>query len=161
MSAPSTFGKTTDWPYVHGLFHHRPPGSAEGKLHVTLYSQAKAQFCSDVNNSDDLDQEVCDFVQNLCLKMRNTFLKEAERQESFLEDFNGYYTTFQCRAMGGSIETDGSILENKVGQGITHDIMLLNLEVKNEKRLTGSVCVMQNLGYFIMFWAKVHYNGRI
>jgi hypothetical protein len=157
MSAPSTFGKTTDWPYLHGLFHHRPPGSAEGKLHVTLYSQAMAQFCSDVNNSDDLDQEACDFVENLCLKMRNTFLNEAARQESFLEAFNGYYTTFYCTSIGGWLETDGTILEKKVGQGITHHgIMLLNLEVKNEKGLTGCDCVMQNLGYFVKFWAKVH-----
>jgi hypothetical protein len=152
INAPSTFGLILNWPQVEGLLHHRPPGPGDGALHVNLFSKAMAQFQYELMQQPKWDNETSTFVELLCCEMCKVFGSEKERQECFLNIFNQYFKGFPCRPLSGIIESEGSILQ-RTDLGV--DALLLNLEVKNEKGLTSTDCSMQNLGYFVQYWASI------
>jgi hypothetical protein len=77
LNAPSTFGKLSNWPCATAIgrdahcltMHHRPPGTEEGLLHISLFSRAFAQFFKISSDRTAITRDDCEFASQFVLAM--------------------------------------------------------------------------------------------
>jgi hypothetical protein len=152
LNAPSTFGKLSNWPCATAIgrdehcltMHHRPPGTEEGLLHISLFSRAFAHFFKISSDSTAITRDDCEFASRFVLAMSLVYANEHERQRNAVNMFQKFFG--RQIVSPTQLATDGSI--------ITDGSLIVNFEFKNEHGLTGSDPLMQNIGYYIKYWGQ-------
>lgn len=155
IGAPSSFSKKEKWSNFQKqhdiLYCHRPFG--KDGIPVSLYSSIFGKF-TDKLKDISIDKEDCRFIENIVSTMPNHFDNEEDRKNKIIDLFKNYlnahndiksFSIFSSNKNSSNYKTDGTYILHNDNQD---DIMLMNIEVKNEKGEGFGDSYMQNIAYY-------------